>query len=184
MELPLDIEKQILEYLHLEYGEDPGASDSLNIEDISYEGEFEINGISTHYFKYASSTGRTWATVEPFGDSYCLGMTSSTPKPITKSEIYKEIHVKSLETNDKLKLELESWGEGCFGFSDYKKIELSGKIQFELLAEVSSHSSPPAVTVSIIDGDSEVYVCGSVGISMRYTSVSLGEIFILVGALD
>jgi len=182
MVLPSDIKNQILEYLHLEYGEDPDNETSLGLEDIGYEGEFEIKGKLIHYFNYKSSSGRTWATVEPYGDSYCIGMTNSSPKPVTKKEIYGSVHVESLESDHEATIALESWGNGCFGLSDYKQISLTEKISFKLLVEVSSYSTPESVTVSIIDGNNEVYVSGALGVSMSYKSASLGEISITVGS--
>ena len=182
MELPQDIENKILEYLHLEYGEDPNSDNSLKLEDITYEKEYEIEGVLVHYFNYKSRSGRTWATVEPFGDSYCIGMTSKSPKPVSKTEIYNSVYIESLESDHEITLDLESWGDGCFGFSDYRLVELSEKIRFQLLVEVSAYSNPNAVTVSIKENGSDIYVCGSVGISMSYKSSTLGEICITVGA--
>ena len=47
MELPKGIEKEILEYLHLEYGA------SLKLEDIVNEKMYEVAGIPTHYWRDA-----------------------------------------------------------------------------------------------------------------------------------
>ena len=40
MELPDNIEKDIVSYLQLEFGEDPNSDESLKISDLRYEGEY------------------------------------------------------------------------------------------------------------------------------------------------
>ncbi len=181
MELPADIQKQILDYLHLEYGEDASDPSSLKLSEISYDGLHEINGVPTHFFKYESRSGRNWATVEPHGDSYLIGMTSRSPTPLTKKELYKTVHVESSEYEFSKRYELEEWGGGCYGFSDYREIQLPGKRQFKLLVEVTAHSFPTGVTVSIIEGDIDIYVRGSVGLAISYESKTIGSLCITVG---
>ena len=44
MDLPVGIEQEILEYLHLEYGEDANDPSSLKLEDIQYDGLFDVAG--------------------------------------------------------------------------------------------------------------------------------------------
>jgi hypothetical protein len=181
MELPENIEKEILDYLHLEYGEDPKHPSSLKLDEIKYDGLYEVSGVPIHYFKYASRSGRNWATVEPYGDSYLIGMTASSPKPLSKTQIYNQLNVESLDNNYTETFELESWGEGCYGFSDYREIELPNGSTFKLLAEVSSYSVPVGVTLSIIEGDNNLYIRGSVGLTLSYESKNLGILSITLG---
>lgn len=182
MELPDGIEKEILEYLHLEYGEDPNDSSSLKLDEISYDGLYEVAGVQTHYFKYVSSSGLNWATVQPYGDSYLIGMTSSNPKPISKNRIYRSVRVESSDGRFDQKIKLESWGNGCYGFSNYKNLTINEDTTLKLLVEVSSHFNPTGVTVAIKEDGNDIYIRGSVGISMSYKSNSCKEIFITVGA--
>ncbi len=44
MELPDGIEQEILEYLHLEHGEDRNDPTSLKLEKIIYDGLYEVTG--------------------------------------------------------------------------------------------------------------------------------------------
>ena len=70
MSLPEKIESQIAEYLNLEFGSN----------DIT-EGELEYVGTSNdiHYWILSHSKEKYWATVEPYEDSYLIGMTTSAP---------------------------------------------------------------------------------------------------------
>ncbi len=181
MELPENIEKEVLEYLHLEYGEDSKDPSSLKLDEITHDGIYEVSGVPVHYFKYASSSGRNWATVEPYGDSYVIGMTTSLPTPLSKAQIYNRLNVESLDNNYTESFELEYWGDGCYGFSDYREIKLPNGSAFKLLAEVSSHSAPVGVTLSIIEGDNDIYIRGSVGLSLSYESKNFGTLFITLG---
>jgi len=169
MELPDGIEKEILEYLHLEYGEDPSDDASLKLEDIVYEGLYDVSGIPTHYWRYAPEGKRRWATVEPFGDSYAIGMTTNTPTPIVKGDLYKTVEIEAIDDSGfSQSLPLESWGEGSYGFSDYKEISIPGGEKLQILAEAHSNSAPPSVTLSIKEADVDIYIRGSVGLALSY----------------
>ena len=63
MDLGEDIEKDILEYLHLEYGESPEDADALKLSDLKYEGKFLLDGVPTHYWSYPTSSP-CWAIVQ------------------------------------------------------------------------------------------------------------------------
>lgn len=181
MDLPDGIEKEVLDYLHLEYSEDANDPSSLKLEEISYDGVYDVSGVPTHYFKYASSSGLNWATVQPYGGSYLIGMTSSSPKPISKTRIYRFVRIESADGRFEQKIKLESWGSGCYGFSNYKSIDMDNDTTLKLLVEVSSHSNPTGVTLAIKEGGNDIYIRGSVGISMSYKSNSCKEIYITVG---
>ena len=171
MELPQNIRKEILDYLHLEYGESSGGTGALAIDDIEYEGLFEIGGIRTHYFRYKTTRGHEWATVEPYGDSYCLGITSNTPKPVQKTKIYDHVIIEQIDFDEILILELENWGSGCFGLSDFIQLKLPSGVDIRLLVEVSAHTTPTAVRVDIIDGAQEISAHGYIGLVLNYESV-------------
>jgi hypothetical protein len=66
MVLPDDIESQIVEYLHLEYGEDSSSPNALKIEELVYEGVFDIEGMNVHYWKYPTHGQNCWVIVEPY----------------------------------------------------------------------------------------------------------------------
>ena len=181
MELPVDIKDRILEYLHLEYGEDSNDPNALTLEQISYEGEYEIHGVNVHYFKYESSSGRNWATVEPYGDSYAIGMTSKSPTPVRKREIYRSIRIENTEDGEIVNLDLEDRGGGCYGFSNFKEIAFRNGKTFQLLTEVTPFSHPNGVVVAIQDEGNDVYIRGSLGLAIRYESTTLGAILITLG---
>ena len=181
MELPSDIKKRILDYLHLEYGEDPASTSSLKLEDIEYDGLYEIAGTPIHYFRYAPEGKRRWATVEPYGDSYIIGMTSKTPTPVSKKQIYNQLTIQSLDDEYSESISLEDWGNGCFGLPDYKKVNLPNGSELLVLAEAQIENSPPSVTIGIQEGDNELYIRGSLGLSMSYKSNSGSYLVFTVG---
>ena len=78
MELEDDIEKGVLEYLHLEYGESPEDEDSLKLSDLKYEGEYILEGIPTYFWSYPTNSP-CWAIVKPYDDAYCFDMTTTSP---------------------------------------------------------------------------------------------------------
>jgi hypothetical protein len=80
MELPKNIEQKILEYLHLEYGEDSESDTSLKLSDIEFVGEFNVNGTEIFYWSYPIDNEVRWATVEPYENSYLIGMVTELPK--------------------------------------------------------------------------------------------------------
>lgn len=178
MDLPVGIEQEILEYLHLEYGEDANDPSSLKLEDIQYDGLFDVAGTPTHYFKYGE---RKWATIEPFGDSYVIGMTTRTPAPITKKDLYKSLRISFPDGTPSFYIDLESRGNGCFGFSGYREVTLPSNTTIRVLVEVVSHFSPTAVTIAIEEGENDVYVRGSVGLTLSYKTSSCETIFLTVG---
>jgi len=85
MELPPDIERQVLAYLHLEYGESPRQPGALKAADLHYEGEFLVDGTPTHFWSYPSSTHAMWATVAPMLGTYAIGMTGTSPRDLRRA---------------------------------------------------------------------------------------------------
>jgi hypothetical protein len=79
MELPINIEHEIIEYLNVEYGIYQEI-EKIKKSDLSYVGEFVINGKSINYWEYPCSTEpKCWATVEPYEDSYLISITTHQP---------------------------------------------------------------------------------------------------------
>ena len=78
--LPPDIESQIAHYLDLEFGA-PKFSMPIKIEDIEFVGEFEACGKPIKFWQYPCRfEPGCYATVQPFEDSYVLGMTNTDPE--------------------------------------------------------------------------------------------------------
>ena len=75
----------LLEYLHLEYGEEAGEEDALKASDLVYVGEYVIDGIPCKYWSYPTTGEPMWATIEDYSglESYsglrCIGMTATPP---------------------------------------------------------------------------------------------------------
>ena len=182
MDIPEGIEKQILEYLHIEYGEDPNDDSSLKLQDIVYEDLYDIYGVPTHYWRYAPKGKRRWATVEPFGDSYVFGMTNKTPVPLAKSDLYKSLEIYSLGDQSLVaSIPLEDWGSGCYGLSDYKMIRISSEEEIRVLTEVGAYTTPTSVTLSIEEEGRNIYIRGSIGLALSYTTSSGTKLSLTIG---
>ena len=75
----------LLEYLHLETGEEAGEEDTLKANDLVYVGEYVIDGILCKYWSYPTTGEPMWATIEDYSglESYsglqCIGMTATPP---------------------------------------------------------------------------------------------------------
>lgn len=80
MKLPNNKQQKILEYLHLEFGEDSQNDTSLKLSDLKFVGEFSVNGTEIFYWSYSIDNEVRWATVEPYEDSYLIGMVTELPK--------------------------------------------------------------------------------------------------------
>lgn len=180
MDIPEGIKKEIVSYVRLEFGEDSSDPDALQESDLKYEGEFIINGVPTHYWR-CGDTSRTWATVEPFGDSYCLGMTSSSPKPVFKKNLYSHLEVEEVPGKVSERIELQSFGDRAVGLPSYKEVCLSDGEVVEVLAEAHLENSPVSVTVSIEENQKNCYVRASEGIAMSYTTSSGKQIILTIG---
>lgn len=80
VEPPPEYLPEIVEYLHLEYGESAEDPDALKASDLTHVGLFSIDGLPTYYWSYPGSKGSVhYATCEVYANSYCLGMTSDAP---------------------------------------------------------------------------------------------------------
>jgi hypothetical protein len=78
--LPPDIESQIASYLDLEFGA-PEFSEPVSVEDIVYVGEFEACGKPIKFWEYPCGyEPGCYATIQPFEDTYVLGMTNTNPE--------------------------------------------------------------------------------------------------------
>src|SRR5438132_786398 len=78
--LPPEINEEIIEYLHRELGESIDDSESLNVQDLQYAGEYEMNHMLIHFWHFPWGKDRAWVIVEPMADSYCLGLSSRDPE--------------------------------------------------------------------------------------------------------
>jgi len=81
--LPEDIEEQILEYLHLEYGEYASDPEALKLSELKYVGQKEIDGKQLHCWDFPSENNDIWATVEYSDTTFNL---SFACKPEIKNE--------------------------------------------------------------------------------------------------
>ena len=178
MKLPENIKEEILEYLHLEFGEDPKDSSSLKIEDIKFDDIYEIHEKPTHYYKFSHNT---WATVEPFGDSYMIGMTTFSPKPILKKKLYEELHIQSLDGSYVESFKLENMGDGFYCFPNFKKIITSENEELFVLVEANINLPSTQVVLSIKEGKRDIYLKGSVGFQFSYKTKNDNTIIFTLG---
>jgi len=82
MDIPSSIELEILRYLHLEFGESSEGSDALKLSELKYEGEFILENEPTRFWWFPCSQTQCWVIVRPYEDSYCMEMTTKSPKEL------------------------------------------------------------------------------------------------------
>ena len=79
MDLPSDIETQIIDYLNQEYGAYE-EQEMLRETDLTYVGEYVVDGRSTRFWSFPCSTEPgCWATVEEYESSYLISVTTEPP---------------------------------------------------------------------------------------------------------
>jgi hypothetical protein len=79
MSPPPGIERDILEYLHLEFGEDKDDPDALQAADLKYVGAREDGDSLLHFWEYPSGSGKSWATARMTHDGYHLSTSLEGP---------------------------------------------------------------------------------------------------------
>lgn len=73
-------EERVAHYLRLEYGEDAADPDSLQASDLTYLGQFEVNGYPTDYWRYPTSDNSpAYATMTLRDGTTELSMTDDPP---------------------------------------------------------------------------------------------------------
>jgi len=72
-------EEWLADYLRLEYGEDESDPDSIKASDLTYVGEFVVDGVPTKYWSYPTSKEPGWVTIEEHGEQRSANMTSTAP---------------------------------------------------------------------------------------------------------
>jgi hypothetical protein len=78
VELPKTIRAQIAAYLRREFGESAKDKGSLKARDLQFNGEYDIDGVPTQFWRYPNSKP-SWASVERFDDHYELGIAMTAP---------------------------------------------------------------------------------------------------------
>jgi hypothetical protein len=178
MNIPENIKQEILDYLHIEFGEDANDPSSLKIDNIKLDGIYEVQGKPTYYYKFSHDT---WATVEPFGDSYMIGMTTFSPKPIFKKDLYKELHIQSSDGSYVESIELENMGDGFYCFPEFKGINISKSEKLMVLVEANISMPVTQVVLSIKEGNQNIYLKGSIGFQFSYRTKNDTTLFFTFG---
>jgi hypothetical protein len=183
MKLPQGIETELLEYLHLEFGETAGSKGALKPEDLAYEGEAVVDGVPTHYWRVGRRK-KLWATVAPVDDSYCLSTTTVPPVPQPKEDPYRFLRVEDSTGEIDLDIPLQELGEKASGLPSYHEIRLPRREKVGVLAEVNAGESPVFVEVSIEEGDKCVYVKAYVAIHLVYTTAKGNDLTVSIGPIE
>lgn len=81
VELPPTIASELADYVNMEFGGMPGYP--IDANNLSYVGEFTINGTPTKYWSYpCAEQPECWVVVTPWEDGYLVGP-GRTPPPVT-----------------------------------------------------------------------------------------------------
>ena len=183
--LPDDIEKQILDYLHLEYGEDPGDSGSLELADIKYVGEKLVEGVVQHCWSYPSLKDDMWATVQLYEDgTYCIGMAPIPKKNNENNYEYLFLAIKGKQTK-KIKIPYQKDEEyKICNFEDEFITTLENGKNLYIYSEVFLTPKPHQFDLTIDYDGQEIYLRGAVGIEFKYSLETEIEIYIDIGNLE
>jgi len=76
---PAGIENELLEYLHLEFGEGKDDPDALQPADLKYVGARTDGAALVHFWEFPSGSGKSWATVCVTDDGYDLSTSLEGP---------------------------------------------------------------------------------------------------------
>jgi hypothetical protein len=152
MPLPADLETAIADYLAREFGEHgPGR---ISAADLRALGERVIDGGPMRVWAFPTSRGDLWATVEPMGDSYCIGMTH----PRASSDGHQRYHLRLETEGDEgpRTLALEPLDIGLYGTaSDVGFVAPDGRTRL-LSAEVGLVDGGAELSLAILAKDEVV----------------------------
>ncbi|SMC29924.1 hypothetical protein SAMN02745857_04267 [Andreprevotia lacus DSM 23236] len=176
MQLPAGIEQELVDYLHLEQGEDAADPNATRVEDLRYEGLFEVDGVPTHFWRVGPGN-ENWVTVEPRGYAYCIGSTSATPLPVRKADYYKTLQVTELRNGTQHRFALEHHGGGDYELADETPLTLSNGSVLLLYATANSQSAPPMLFLHLTEGDKEYHVSSALFFNASYTT-ECGEMLV------
>ncbi|MCU0841463.1 MAG: hypothetical protein MUC79_07065 [Thiobacillaceae bacterium] len=152
MDLPDDIENKIADYLAREFGEH-GAG-RIRAADLRPLGERVIDGVPMRVWSFPSINGEMWATVQPLGESYCIGMTSP-PRAEAGGERYR-LRIETEGRGSPLSVDLEPLDAGLYGtVSDVGFTAPNGQ-SFLISAEVARVDGVDDLTLSILADDEVV----------------------------
>lgn len=149
MQLPGDIETQIADYLACEFGEEgPGR---IRAADLRALGERMIDGVPMQVWAFPTSGGEMWATVEPIGDSYCIGMTHPPATPDAQHRYHLRLEMEGDEAPRTIAL--GPLDVGLYGTaSDLGFVAPDGQA-LRLSAEVAPADGFPELSLAILAED-------------------------------
>lgn len=184
MDLPSDIEHQILEYLHLEYGESPEDEDALKLSELRYEGIHEMGGVPTHCWSFPSTSDEMWATVGPHGDTYCIGM-SRKPEALREKPYSSLLLSISGKTSQKFRIPyIMNDGDTLSCFENRFDITLEDGRKLSVYSEIYFIPDPTQALLTISMGDQELIMKFGVGVELTFVLDDDTEVYAKVGELS
>ncbi len=83
MSPPPGIAQDVLEYIHLEFGESPEDPDALKLSELIYDGAFPSGDFVIHYWHFPYNGAFAWVSAEDRGDGYYIsGFPTEEPEEI------------------------------------------------------------------------------------------------------
>lgn len=170
VKLPRRIKDEILEYLHLEFGESKSDPDALKASDLKYEGRHIVKGVATHFWSYPSGVDRHWATVEELRDSYCLGTSTVGPdgRGVDRAKALNKVIVEFRPLSEKkevmrmIRMSLKD-GEASI------PVRFPSGDKMEIDIEVADADSSPDVSISVTyENDRGLYIRCTSGVIVSY----------------
>jgi hypothetical protein len=140
---PDGLETQIADYLAREFGEHgPGR---IRAADLRALGERVVDGVPMRVWAFPTSRGEMWATVEPMGDSFSIGMTHPRPSPDSRQRYHLRLETEGDDASRTLAL--EPLDTGLYGTASDVAFHAPDGQALLLSAEVA-----------LIDGGEELYL--------------------------
>jgi len=144
-----ELEKRLLEYLHLEFGENFKDDNALKLSDLNYQGDFILDGESKQCWSFPSSPPEMWATAcQKASGKWIFSMQKKPDFGKPKSEYEKlDIQVHKGDSIQQYQYEFEASDEHIWEVDD-KEIIIENK-KIIIFGSVNSNYSPPMIDVTV-----------------------------------
>jgi len=185
MELPEDIEHQIIEYLCLEYGEQVGSQTAPVSEDLKYDGIHEVNGIDSHCWSYPTLHNDMWVIAFILDNELHLGM-DRKPKEL-REDPYKNLIIRvegQLDKVHKVPLEMNDEHQVASSKAPKTLIDIGNRKNIGVHAEVCFTPNPCQVSLSILFEGKRWYLQSRVGLSGYVDLDSETRVYLTMGDIS
>lgn len=151
------VEHEIVEYLRLEFGEDDSEEGSIQVEDLAFQGEFEIEGIVRRCWSFASYNDSQWVSAHEVDGGLCFDLVDN---PGFSPEVtYDYVWIQVWDSKGSIeKVPLVRSGHTLAYFDDDFEIEFKSGRQVSIYVEIGLNTSPKTFSVYVTENETKVAV--------------------------